>query len=863
MDAMTVDSWGGATQMTSATAGLTVKDDGTYGCPKHPEQTFASRHDACELCEHEFQQNRAALQERRASVEEQLRELRDDGDVLQELQRSLQAWKPATEDGPVNAPLPPQSANGNNNNNSNNNEHGNGANPPLPPRYPPSGNTPSPTSGGTNLYAPSGPAPPHTLGGNGGLMSSMYNGMPSMMSSPPNHPFDSGNSNSQTNPAPMDALAMQIQGMQRMQDWMLWQKEQECQALRQKVETSVHEANSLRVENALLQEKLHQQEQRMQHELKLIKLAALNTRREKTELPHKATGPPPQSFASSSPESLPRSKTQQQSFEPNKLSKSSTTTTNAAAPVHVLLPKRPARIGRRDSTETAVTVEPSPEQNDSDQKAGGFAFTWPPVKSAFRDDIEFTPPPAPSEAKNKSSTPLQHNHKGYAPTPATSGNVASESPDANTGEGEKDAFTTNSIAWISTGSSPSVLKTTSSLSSSSSPKDKADTSADMSKDSPQRQELMSVSVQALAKSIQESNSLVTAGAPKPSGTNARPHPWKPKTATTEPTATATSDAKVAVVAATTAVAVAAKKDADVAIPKDINVDEGPPQVPLEETLTVGTLPQAATPKPPMYPPPFPNSSKNNSATGNATTANNIPNNNSSNNHQSSFPLPSGSQNRNVSFVDDSASVGMTVASSTYGEDRQKVVEQVIMDPYGDKGHYTGVILRSTGMPHGSGRMIYQEDKRTYDGEWRHGRWHGFGRATFANNDNYEGEYRFDQRHGRGCYNWSDGRIYDGLFREDKRHGQGKFTWPDGAVYDGEFRNGQREGHGVYKFSDGGRYEGSWKDGRYNGFGICNWEDGRTYKGEWLNGMAHGKGVETYANGSVRHDGQWIEDEPIT
>jgi hypothetical protein len=27
-------------------------------------------------------------------------------------------------------------------------------------------------------------------------------------------------------------------------------------------------------------------------------------------------------------------------------------------------------------------------------------------------------------------------------------------------------------------------------------------------------------------------------------------------------------------------------------------------------------------------------------------------------------------------------------------------------------------------------------------------------------------------------------------------------------------------------------------------------------------MAHGQGVETYPDGRVRHDGQWIDDEPI-
>jgi MORN repeat len=32
--------------------------------------------------------------------------------------------------------------------------------------------------------------------------------------------------------------------------------------------------------------------------------------------------------------------------------------------------------------------------------------------------------------------------------------------------------------------------------------------------------------------------------------------------------------------------------------------------------------------------------------------------------------------------------------------------------------------------------------------------------------------------------------------------------------------------------------------------------------EWLNGMAHGKGVETFPDGTIRHDGQWVEDEPV-
>mmetsp|Transcript_1700 Transcript_1700/g.3664 ORF Transcript_1700/g.3664 Transcript_1700/m.3664 type:complete len:684 (+) Transcript_1700:94-2145(+) len=211
---------------------------------------------------------------------------------------------------------------------------------------------------------------------------------------------------------------------------------------------------------------------------------------------------------------------------------------------------------------------------------------------------------------------------------------------------------------------------------------------------------------------------------------------------------------------------------------------------------------------------------------------------------------------------DNQSLGQTVASSTYGEDRQKVVNKTLLDPYGDKGVYTGVVLRTTGMPHGLGRMVYEEDGRIFEGDWRHGRWHGYGKATFSNGDAYDGEYKFDQRHGKGVYKWADGRIFDGQFSEDKRHGHGIFTWPDGAVYDGDFVNGQRQGHGKYRFADGGEYVGSWHGGRYSGFGTCTWEDGRRYRGEWRNGMAHGRGTETYPNGAVRHDGQWVDDEPV-
>lgn len=64
------------------------------------------------------------------------------------------------------------------------------------------------------------------------------------------------------------------------------------------------------------------------------------------------------------------------------------------------------------------------------------------------------------------------------------------------------------------------------------------------------------------------------------------------------------------------------------------------------------------------------------------------------------------------IIDD----GVTIATSTFGEDLIKVNQNKLVDPFGDKGIFTGVLLRSTGMPHGSGRMIY-EDGRTFEGGW--------------------------------------------------------------------------------------------------------------------------------------------------
>ena len=188
-----------------------------------------------------------------------------------------------------------------------------------------------------------------------------------------------------------------------------------------------------------------------------------------------------------------------------------------------------------------------------------------------------------------------------------------------------------------------------------------------------------------------------------------------------------------------------------------------------------------------------------------------------------------------------------------------VTRYPITDPYGDKGYYTGVLIR--GKPESHGTMQYN-DGRTYTGEWKRGRWHGQGKTIFANGDVYTGEYNYDKREGVGRYEWRDGRVYDGRFETDQRRGSGVYSWPDGSVYTGEFKDGLRHGNGSYTFADGSVYTGSFKNGKHHGIGECVWSDGRCYRGEWVEGQAHGHGIEVRADGSIRHDGEWKHDRPV-
>jgi hypothetical protein len=196
-----------------------------------------------------------------------------------------------------------------------------------------------------------------------------------------------------------------------------------------------------------------------------------------------------------------------------------------------------------------------------------------------------------------------------------------------------------------------------------------------------------------------------------------------------------------------------------------------------------------------------------------------------------------------------------------GQPTYQVEKSEFRDAYNVRGIYTGTILRSSGMPHGFGKMVYHLGGRYYEGEWACGHWHGKGIFRNQEGDVYEGHMVNDLKEGTGKLTYADGRIFQGRFDDDEAV-EGTIKFPDGARYKGQLHNGARHGYGVYHFNDGSVYEGESVMNVFEGKGKMTWNDGGWYEGEWHQGEIHGKGREIRPDGSLRHDGEWSKGVPI-
>lgn len=202
-----------------------------------------------------------------------------------------------------------------------------------------------------------------------------------------------------------------------------------------------------------------------------------------------------------------------------------------------------------------------------------------------------------------------------------------------------------------------------------------------------------------------------------------------------------------------------------------------------------------------------------------------------------------------------------VTYSNVSNDTSYVKDKQIVDPYGEKGVYTGELSKSTCMPNGRGRLEYEKEGRWYEGDWIHGRWTGNGCLSNGDGDFYEGGLKNDHKHGEGIMKFADGRVFEGEYIRGQMI-QGKMTYQDGSVYGGSWVDGMRHGKGKCVFVDGSEYDGEFREGNFHGHGKMTWNDGGWYTGEWCDGEMHGRGKEIRPDGSLRHDGEWARGQPI-
>ena len=102
-------------------------------------------------------------------------------------------------------------------------------------------------------------------------------------------------------------------------------------------------------------------------------------------------------------------------------------------------------------------------------------------------------------------------------------------------------------------------------------------------------------------------------------------------------------------------------------------------------------------------------------------------------------------------------------------------------------------------------------EHVYKGEFRQGKYHGQGTASYASGDKYVGEWKDGMFHGQGTYTFVTGEKYVGEFKDDNYNGRGTFTHKDGEKYVGEFKNGKYAGRGILTMADGKQQEGLFED----------------------------------------------------
>jgi hypothetical protein len=172
---------------------------------------------------------------------------------------------------------------------------------------------------------------------------------------------------------------------------------------------------------------------------------------------------------------------------------------------------------------------------------------------------------------------------------------------------------------------------------------------------------------------------------------------------------------------------------------------------------------------------------------------------------------------------------------------------------------------SSGYFHNCFGLYEWENGDKYVGEWQNNNRNGQGTYTHVSGNKYIGEFKDNKRNGQGTFIWADGDKYVGEYKNNEQNGQGTYTWTNGDKYVGEYKNNEQNGQGTYTYSPrsewaGHKYVGEFKNGLFNGQGTYTYADGSRDVGTWKNDKLNGYAIKYFANGSIKQEGIFKDDE---
>ncbi|KAM9851347.1 alsin-like [Aulostomus maculatus] len=181
-------------------------------------------------------------------------------------------------------------------------------------------------------------------------------------------------------------------------------------------------------------------------------------------------------------------------------------------------------------------------------------------------------------------------------------------------------------------------------------------------------------------------------------------------------------------------------------------------------------------------------------------------------------------------------------------------------------HYSGGWL--AGRVHGRGTMKWP-DGRSYSGSFKNGLEDGYGECTIPNKlldtpDSYQGHWREGKIHGFGKYKCASGEVYEGCFSDGQRHGygmlsSGRLARTSSSIFVGQWVHDKKTGYGVYDdITRGEKYMGLWLDDQRHGNAVVITQHGVYYEGNFRENKMSGSGLLVSEDDTALH-GEFSED----